>query len=616
MTPEEKQAEIQELIDRYGEEAVLGAVSDAQKRIVAEEAQEVLENAEFQLDKALDTYDPTFPRYEPSKHAFEFFTLMRLVQGKDFEFNTPIAHYFMVDLLLGEITDPMMFPYSEEVCKTIEINHLRLAFMCSRGMAKSSVVISFFGVYSAIKGELPNGIGEVWFYLVLAASSRGGARVNALAVRAMCEDSVFLNDYFEEMRFTESESEFTRKGTCARKDRSFLIRYQGIGTGVRGIRYGERRICHIIFDDIILNESAAYSKTITENLESMIHSDAVAALKGGGKGRITNCFTPFHYTDVNTKTVLEGAYTPCVIPIAADFDADSVKSAYEITSSWEAMHPRTSIMQMIKDARKSKKLGAFLQERMLRLTSGADRLVPDRCIQYCDMKAIENNLEGYNVYITTDYTTTSGEKSDFAGVGAWAVNSNQDYFLLDLYLRKMGMDTQYAVTLELAAKYKRKGKNVEIGVEVDGNQSAHLHALEKLMREHGVYYSFAKQKGQLDSSRKGLLSKNASGKSKHERFKIAAQQSLLQNKLWFPEHLKDTPDMREMETQIKGATHESFTRADDGLDLITQLIVTMHIYYPTYEASVQLTSNNGIPIDKNTHVWGEGPSSRSAYDNY
>ena len=43
------------------------------------------ESAVFDLDAALDSYDPTFPRYTPSADAFEFFTLMRLVEGKDFE---------------------------------------------------------------------------------------------------------------------------------------------------------------------------------------------------------------------------------------------------------------------------------------------------------------------------------------------------------------------------------------------------------------------------------------------------------------------------------------------------------------------------------------------------
>ena len=200
---------------------------------------------------------------------------------------------------------------------------------------------------------------------------------------------------------------------------------------------------------------------------------------------------------------------------------------------------------------------------MLRLTSGSERLVPDNCIQFTDTKVIENNLDAYNIYITTDYTTTSGEKSDFSGIATWAVNSNEDWFMLNLYLRKMGMDTQYALTLEEADKYKRKGKNVQIGVEVDGNQSAHVNALEKEMRNTGTYHPFAKQKGQLDNPRKGILSKST-GMAKHERFRIAASQVFLPGKVWLPKHLERTPDMQEFISQIKGATHEAFTRADDG----------------------------------------------------
>ena len=612
LTEEQKAEELKELIELYGEDMVRGAIDETRKKIVDEESAEFLKLAEFNLDGALDSYDPTFPRYTPSKDALEFFILMRLVEGKDFEFDTPIAHYFMVDMLLGHIQDPMMFPYSEEICRTIEIDINAIGFMASRGLAKSTVGISFFGVYSAIKGKLPNGIGKVYFYLLLAASSKGGARVNALAVRAMCEDSVWLKDHFEEMRFTETESEFIRKdptGKMPRKDRGFLIRYQGINTGVRGSRYGERRPCAVIFDDAILNTAAAYSKVMMDNLDEILNADSTNALKGGGKGRVLLYFTPFHYGDVNTKAILNGSFTPVVIPMAAAFDAEQDVKVKDIKSSWEAMHPRVSIVSLIKRAKKAKKLKLFMQERMLRLTSGTERLVPDHCIQFCDMKVIENNLDGYNIYITTDYTTTSGEGSDFSGVATWAVNSNEDAFLLNLHLRKMGMETQYAVTLDQAAKYKRKGKNVEIGVEVDGNQSAHVLALEKRMREQGTYYSFAKQKGQLDSTRKGILSKNT-GVNKHERFRIASQ-AFLQGKIWLPEHLANTPEMKEFVSQIKGATHEAFTRKDDGPDLVTMLMVSMHIYYPTHEA---------VHVNKDTHYYGTAGrvdyQSASAYDNY
>jgi len=101
--------------DFYGEEILKNIIAEEIIEAANKEAEENRPSYKFDLDAALDSYDPTFPRYKPSKEAFEFFTLMRLVQGGDFEFDTPIAHYFMVDLLLGAIDDPMMFPYSEEV---------------------------------------------------------------------------------------------------------------------------------------------------------------------------------------------------------------------------------------------------------------------------------------------------------------------------------------------------------------------------------------------------------------------------------------------------------------------------------------------------------------------
>lgn len=593
-------ADIEEYVEKFGKDAIdkilANEIDDDIKAEIDAASVKAKEGAVFDLDKALDTYDPTFPRYTPSEDAFEFFTLMRMVEGKDFDFSTPIAHYFMVDLMLGYITDPMMFPYNEEVCKTITIDSLALAFMESRGLAKSTIVISFFGVYSAIKGELPNGIGKVYFYLWLAASSKGGARINALAVRAMCEESKFLNEYFEEMRFTETESEFVRRcpsgkigkdAKTPRKNRSFLIRYQGINTGVRGSRYGERRPCLIGLDDAILNTAAAYSKVMMANLENILYSDALAALKGGGKGRIFITFTPFHYSDVNTKAVLNGSFTPCVIPIARMFDVnDDTLTARDIDSSWEDMHPATSIASMVRKAKAANKLRMFMQERMLRLTSDSDRLIPEKCIQFCDMSMIQDNLYAYNIYITTDFTTTSGENSDFSGAAAWAISNNGDWFMLDLALRKMTMEEQYTTVLDWAAKYKRRGKHVELGVEVDGNQGAHIFGLEKIMMERSDWYTFARQRGiDKDEMRKGILSRKVGG-NKHERFRVAVTQLMLPQKMWFPEHLQHTPDMKEFLEQIRGATHSNFARADDGPDLISMLMA-MVVVQPTETVKIE-----------------------------
>lgn len=615
----EAKAEVLELLtEEYGEKIAkkitANEVSMEEMESAAEEWEEAKDVVEFDLDAALDSYDPTFPGYTPSEEAFEFFSLMRLVAGEDFEFNTPIAHYFMADLLLGYITESSQFPYSDEVCATLEIDHLRVGVMASRGLAKSTLVISFFTVYSAIKGKLNNGIGNVYFYLLIAASSKGGARVNALAVRAMCEDSVYLKDYFEEMRFTETETEFVRKGSGPKKNRSFLMRYQGYSTGIRGSRYGERRPCMLIFDDAILNTAAAYSKVISETLDEVIHADAVNALKGGGKGRVALCFTPFHYGDVNTKALLQGAFTQCVIPMAKTFDADVAVKATDIHSSWEAMHPAKSIAQLLRGAKKAKKLKLFMQERMLRLTSGADRLVSDDCIQWADMKIIADNVHAYNIYITTDYTTTSGENSDYSGIATWAVGSNEDWFMLSLTLRKRGIQEQYNSTLDEAAYWKRKGKNVEIGVEIDGGQVAHVHGLEKEMMRRGEWFSFAKDKNNPQVDRKGILSRST-GVQKHERFRIAVEQTMLRKKVWLPEHMKDNADMKEFLLQIKGATHENFTRADDGPDLVTMLN-GMVVYLPT-EAQVATKDDAYTEVRDGSYYYTvKDSNSGSAYDNY
>ncbi len=603
--PNKENTEIIELA--YSEQVLENKVDEEQKKAVDkfnEEAASSNSGDAFPLDLALETYDPTFPGYTPSTDALDFFNLMRLVQGSDFEFASPLAHYFMADLLLGREMDPQMFPYSKEVCDKITVDQLIISFMESRGMAKSSVVITFFITYCAIKGKLPNGLGDVYFYLILSASTRGGARVNSLAVRSLCEDSVFLQGYFEKMRFTETEIEFTRKGNGAASGRTFVARFQGVGTGIRGQRAqagsaktgGATRPNGIIFDDVILNTAAAYSKTIQQNLYDILNSDAENALVGGGKGRILNCFTPFHYSDVNVAPVIAGTTTPVIIPIARMFDLTKTAKVSDITSSWDAMHPPKAIAKQFNNALKKKTVGLFLQERMLQLTSEDSRLIPDSAIQWTDMKLVGKNIEAYTVLITTDYTTTSGENSDFSGVATWAISNNDDWFLLNVTLRKRSIPEQYTATLNEAAMWKRRGKAVEIGVELDGGQGSHVYGLEQMMLKRGDYYSFARDVNDMKNSRKGILSRG-SGVKKHERFRMVAPR-FLQGKVWFPEHLKEFPDMIEMLQQIKGATHTTFTRSDDGPDLISQVNLIKYI--------VPTDDGYSVPdeYDDESGIWG------------
>ena len=523
---------------------------------------------ELDIDLMLDTVDLSFPGYIPSNDSLEFFVLMRLVAGEDFEFDTPMWHYFAVDVMLGNITTANNFPYSQEIKDQIEIDINRIGIMASRGVAKSSLVTAFFPVYCAIKGKIPNR-GHIYFLLALAASAQGGGRVMAKAIQSMCEDSKFCQDYFEKMRFTETEAEFTRKGAGTKDSRTFLLRTMGVGTGsIRGVRsnVGAHRPCGILFDDCIPNTAAAYSEVQMGSLDDAMNSDAINALKGGGRGFIMVVFTPFHKRDPNVKNLINKSYTPIVIPICESITEDTKRR--EFKGAWDDMHPYAAVKAQYVQAKKSGALSSFMLERMLRMSSDEDRMIQDSMIQWYDRKLLMPLLDGYSLYITTDFTTTSSSKSDFSGIGVFAVSSNMDYYLLDINLERCELQQQYDALFRMVTMWSKSGKHVEVGVEIDGQQKAHLFALKQMMLKKGVHFSFARQKG-APVGREGILSKGAGG-NKLERFRYMLPQ-FQNNKMYFPSELKETPMMKEAIKQMKGATHTGFSGHDDWCDCVSQL---------------------------------------------
>ena len=569
---------------------------------------ETNETIKFDLDKALDSVDLSFNGYIPSKDSLEFFVLMRMVAGEDFEFETPLFHYWLVDLLFGNIGRDQ-YPYSKDVRDSITINNKRISIIASRGVAKSTIVTTFYPIYCAIKGKTPDGITSE-FHLMVAASQQGGGRVMAKAVQSMCEDSVFCDNYFESMRFTETESEFIRKGTAKTKKRVFLARYIGIGGGIRGIRsnIGAERPDHIIFDDVILNSDTAYSETVMGSLRTTIKADAVNALKGGGKGKIFSVATPFHLLDPIIEMVTGGAYTPVAIPICEKITEDMTEE--EFVGAWPSMHSYESVMEQYKSAKASNALREFNQERMLRISSDEDRMISDDMMQKFKRVSLLDNLGSYNIYITTDFTTTSEAKSDFSAIVVWAVNSNGDFFMLDLVVRKQGIAQQYDELFRLVNEWSRFGRTVEVGVEIDGQQAAHIFSLEEMMRKRNEFFTFARQKGK-PRTQKGILSKSAAG-SKHERFRLMYPK--MQNmKVFFAEEVMSTPDWREAERQMKYTTWGNFGGHDDFMDCISQLGM-IEIIYPMKQTG-SYTGKHLRDKQGMWHVYNEKEEA-SAYDSY
>lgn len=563
----------------------------------------------FDLDLALDTIDLSFNGYSPSEDALEFFVLMRMVMGEDFEFTTPLFHYWLVDLMFGNITRDH-YPYSKEVRDTITINTKRICIVASRGIAKSTVVTAFYPVYCAIKGRTPDGM-RTEFHLLVAASQQGGGRVMAKAIQSLCEDSIFCQNYFESMRFTETESEFIRKGEGKVKNRVFLARYIGIGGGIRGVRsnIGAERPDHIIFDDVILNSDTAYSDTIMSSLRTTIKADAVNALKGGGRGKIFSVATPFHLLDPVIEMLTSGAYTPVAIPICEKIYEGMPR--HEFKGAWESMHPYDSVTEQYENAIASNATREFNQERMLRISSDEDRMIQDGMIEWYSRKTLLKDIGAYSIYITTDFTTTSEAKSDFSAMAVWALNSNRDIFLVDLCVRRQGIGEQYEELFRMVNFWSSHGKSVEVGVEVDGQQKAHIFALKEMMLKRSEWFTFARQKGAKFGS-EGINSKSTGG-NKHQRFRMMLP--LFQNaKIHFPYELEDTPDMKEALTQLKYTTWEAFGGHDDFCDVVSQLGM-IEIIYPM----VSPGSYSSAGRDKDS-IWadmrGSDDLSDSAYSSY
>lgn len=564
------------------------------------------------IDAMLDSIDLTFPNYTPTEDSLKFFNVIRLVQGADFEAQSPIAHYFLVDLVFGNVTRDQ-FPYSKELNEQIPIDTTRIAIMMSRGLAKSSVITAFMPVYMAVTGELP-GYGKVYFMLSIAASTEGGARVINKSIRSLCEDSVFCKNHFEDMRFSDREIEWIRKGTGSTGSRAFLHRAMGFGSGIRGQRanYGVKgntpRPDVIAFDDTILNTQAAYSETIMQTLRETISSDAINALKGGGDGRIWHVFTPFHLRDVNVQMITSKAYTPFIVPICEEINEDMKEE--EFKGAWPEMHPYKAVYAQYISAKKSNSLRSFNQERMLRISSDEDRMITDEMIEWYSRKTLLKDMGNYNIYITTDFTTTSEAKSDFSALAVWALNSNRDYFLVDLCVRRQGIGEQYDELFRMVNFWSSHGKNVEVGIETDGQQKAHLFALKEMMLKRSEWFTFARQKGAKYGA-EGILSRAAGG-NKHARFRMMLPQ-FQNHKIHFPLELKDTPDMKEALTQLKYTTWEAFGGHDDFPDVVSQLGM-MELLFPM----VAVGSYSASKRDKSS-IWGDAAddsSEASAYTSY
>jgi hypothetical protein len=123
------------------------------------------------------------PNYVPSAFALEFLSFIKLVNGtQGEEHQSPVIHLHMLDKIIGK--------------------HQNIANMCSRGLAKTTLLAEYLFLYIAVYGSIP-GFGRVDYALYVSDSIENGVKKMRLRIERRCERSPFLRRYIKEVKFTD-----------------------------------------------------------------------------------------------------------------------------------------------------------------------------------------------------------------------------------------------------------------------------------------------------------------------------------------------------------------------------------------------------------------------------
>ena len=476
-------------------------------------------------------------KYIPSEFAIQYINFIKIV-GSNLEFNlTPAVHYKMVDGLISQ--------------KKMLVN------LCHRGLGKTFVMSVNLVLYLAVFQKLPN-FGSLNTMIFIGDTMENGAKNLRKGVESLYNSSSFLQKYLPEARFTDNYIEFTNID-----GKKFGCKLYGAKTGVRGVNIFNKRPELCIFDDL-LSDSDANSPTVIAAIKETIFKGVLPALHPTRRKIIFNG-TPFNKNDPIYTVVESGQWEVNAYPVCNEFPC----SREEFHGSWEDRFTYDFVMEQYNLAVNSGQIKAFKQEYMLRIASEEDRVILDEDIQWCKRKDILDKKDNYNFYITSDFATSTHRKADYTVLGVWAVDYEQNRYLVDGYLGRFLMSDTFDKIFELVRKYNP----MTAGIEVTGQQGGFISLLESEMLKRNTWFNIAKGKG---TNRKGIAVRT----NKMDRFRLT-EPFFKQKKIFLPEELKDSMLVQEILEELSTVTIDGIKSVhDDAIDMISQLD-QMYIVYPS-----------------------------------
>lgn len=503
--------------------------------------------------------------YKPSMFALKFTSFIKLVNGAQGEQNlTPVVHLAMLDKIQGK--------------------DQRIANLCFRGAAKTTLMFEYLVLYLAVFGEI-DGFGTVDGMIYVSDSMDNGVKSARKNIEFRYENSEFLQEWLPRkgVTITDSYLEF------ASKDGNRLgVKMFGAKTGLRGTKIFGKRPVLAVLDDLVSDDDSK-SKVAMAAIKDTIYKGVDYALHPKQRKIVFNG-TPFNKTDILYEAVESGAWKVNVWPICEHFPC----SREEFNGAWEDRFDYDFVAEQYRVSILAGKLSAFNQELMLRISSDEERLIQDNEIRWYSRQSLLNNKGRFNFYITTDFATTDKETSDFSVISVWAYNANGDWFWVDGVCERQTMDKSIDHLFRLVTEYRPQ----QVGVETSGQQGAFIHWLQSEMMTRNIWFNFA-----MDKGKPGIYPVA----NKYARFNLVVP-LFKAGKIYFPTELRETKTVGEFMTEVSLATIDGLKGKDDCLDTISMLMY-LKPWKPSEDAPMTKNDTERWDLDEDKHDVGSGIAS-------
>lgn len=419
-------------------------------------------------------------------------------------------------------------------------------------------------LYLAVFNKLPY-LGTCNVIMYVADSMENGAKSLRTNIEARYNHSEFLQKYIPEAKFTDTELTFKNI-----EGKETYVRLFGASSGVRGFKRNGDRPVLAILDDLISDEMAN-SQLQLEKVYDLIYKAVDNALNPK-RNKIIFSGTPFNKKDPLYHAIESGAWEVNVYPVCEQFPC----KREEFRGAWEERFGYDEINKKYQDYIKLGRMKAFNQELMLRISSDEDRVIQDDDISWFNIEELIKNKQKYNFYITTDFATSTNRKADMTVIGVWAVDVNQNRYLVDGSCGRYLMNDTFNKIFEFVKKYEP----MSVGIEVTGQQGGFVPLLKDEMLKRNVWFTIAKGRG---SNKEGIAVRT----NKMDRFRLT-EPFFKRKKIHLPKELKNSTFIQEILAELETVTIDGIKAVhDDAIDMISQLDQMVIIYPSEYQSKLE-----------------------------